>query len=473
MPFRNERDSMGEMQVPAEAYYGAQTARAVENFPISDMRLPRPFIFALAQIKWCSAQANFDLGALDQKRKDLIQAAAREVMDGKLDDQFVVDVFQTGSGTSTNMNCNEVIASRANEIVTGKRGGRDPVHPNDHVNMQQSSNDTIPTAMHIAAAVCIQKELIPALTHLESVLKKKAYEFDDCVKIGRTHLQDATPIRLGQEISGYASQASHSAARAQRAIDALLELPLGGTAVGTGINSHPDYADAAIALIAKQTGIPFVQAKNHFEAQATKDGIVECAGQLRTIALSLAKIANDVRLLASGPRCGLGEIAIPATQPGSSIMPGKVNPVMSEMLLQIAAQVVGNDATIAFSASPVGSTFELNVMMPIMAYNLIQSIQLLAKGSRVFADRCAAGITADRQRCSALVEQSLALCTALVPAIGYDRAAEIAKEAYKTGKTVRQIAEEKKLLDKRELDQALDAQRMTKPQADMVGAGGG
>lgn len=473
MSFRTEQDSMGQMQVPAEAYYGAQTARAVENFPISDLRLPRPFIAAMGLIKFCCAQVNCDLGLIDAKKRDLIQSAAAEVIDGKLDHQFVVDVFQTGSGTSTNMNTNEVIASRANEIATGKRGGKDPVHPNDHVNMQQSSNDTIPTAIHISAAISIQTELIPALSHLQTLLTKKAKEFDDVIKIGRTHLQDATPIRLGQEISGYASQAEHAALRAQKAIDALLELPLGGTAVGTGINSHPDYAKATIALIAKKSNIKFTEAKNHFEAQASKDGVVECSGQLRAIALGLAKIANDIRLLASGPRCGLGEISIPATQPGSSIMPAKVNPVMSEMLLQIAVQVVGNDATIAMAASPVGSTFELNVMMPVMAYNLLQSISLLAKGAQVFADRCAAGLTANREKCEQMVEQSLAMCTALAPVIGYDKAAGVAKEANKSGKTVRQIAEQKNVLPKEELSKVLDARRMTDPQADMVGSGGG
>jgi fumarate hydratase, class II len=473
MTFRTEHDSMGQMEIPTDAYYGAQTARAVENFPISDLRLPRAFLAAMGQIKWCCAQVNCQLGFIDAKKRDLIQAAANEVIEGKLDAQFVVDVFQTGSGTSTNMNTNEVIATRANEMATGKRGGKEPVHPNDHVNMQQSSNDSIPTAMHVSAAVSIQKELVPALAHLHAVLEKKAKELDDVIKIGRTHLQDATPVRLGQEIAGYARQAELAGERAKRAIEALRELPLGGTAVGTGINSHPDYAKAAIKLIAEKTGVNFVEAKNHFEAQAAKDGVVECSGLLRAIALGLAKIANDIRLLASGPRCGLGEISIPATQPGSSIMPAKVNPVMSEMLLQIAAQVVGNDATIAMAASPLGSTFELNVMMPVMAYNLLQSIALLAKGGRVFADRCAAGLTANRERCEQMVEQSLAMCTALAPVIGYDKAADIAKEANKTGKTVRQIAEAKKVLSENDLKKVLDARRMTEPQADMVGSGGG
>ncbi|HWP39932.1 MAG TPA: class II fumarate hydratase [Tepidisphaeraceae bacterium] len=473
MSERIERDSMGQMRVPADAYYGAQTARAVENFPISDLRFPRRFIAAMGLIKWAAADVSHRLGLLDARRRDLIQQAAQEVIDGKLDAHFVVDIFQTGSGTSTNMNVNEVIASRANEIATGSRGGKEPVHPNDHVNMQQSSNDVIPTAMHVSAAVAMREALIPALEHLEQTLSRKAAEFDDVVKIGRTHLQDATPIRLGQEISGYAAQARLGAMRAHKAIRALRELPLGGTAVGTGINSHPDFARQAIAIIAGKTGIEFVEAQNHFEAQAAKDAVVEASGQLRTIAISMTKIANDIRWLASGPRCGIGEITIPATQPGSSIMPGKVNPVMSEMVLQVCAQVLGNDATIAFSASALGSTFELNVMMPVMAYNLLQSIELLSRAARVFADRCVAGMQANRQRCESLVEQSLAMCTSLVPLIGYDQAAEIAKESLATGRTVREVARQKKVLDEAALNRALDPRRMTAPQADLIGSGGG
>ena len=471
--FRSEKDSMGEMQVPVDAYYGAQTARAVENFPISDLRFNRRFIAAMGLIKWACAQANFDLHLLDEKRRSLIQQAAQEVIDGKLDAQFVVDIFQTGSGTSTNMNTNEVIAGRANELASGKRGGKDPIHPNDHVNMEQSSNDVIPTAMHVSAAVAIKESLVPALNHLAEALEAKAKQFDDVVKIGRTHLQDATPIRLGQEISGYAAQARLSALRAEKAIRALRELPLGGTAVGTGINSHPDFAGAAIKTIAAKTGIDFVEAQNHFEAQASKDGIVETSGQLKTIAVSLTKIANDIRWLSSGPRCGIGEISIPATQPGSSIMPGKVNPVMSEMTLQVAAQVLGNDATIAFAASGLGSSFELNVMMPVMAFNVLQSIELLSRAARVFADRCVAGLEADRERCESLVEQSLAMCTSLAPVIGYDKSADIAKESFKTGKTVRQVAAERKLMPDADLNKTLDARRMTQPQADMIGSGGG
>ena len=471
--FRIEKDSMGEMKVPADAYYGAQTGRAVENFPISDLRFNRRFIAAMGLIKWSCAEINQKLGLFDDKKKSLIQRAAQEVIDGKLDGQFVVDIFQTGSGTSTNMNTNEVIASRANEIATGKRGGKDPVHPNDHVNQEQSSNDVIPTAMHVSAAVAIKESLVPALEHLARSLDAKARQYDEVVKIGRTHLQDATPIRLGQELSGYAAQAHLAVVRANKAINALRELPLGGTAVGTGINSHPDFAKQAVAVIATKTGIDFVEAKNHFEAQAAKDGIVEASGQLKTIAISLSKIANDIRWLASGPRCGIGEISIPATQPGSSIMPGKVNPVMSEMVLQVVAQVVGNDATVAFAGSGLGSTFELNVMMPVMAYNVLQSIELLSRAAQVFADRCVAGLEANKERCEGLVEQSLAMCTSLAPIIGYDKAADVAKESFKTGKTVRQVAQERKFMSDPELDKALNAKRMTQPQADMIGSGGG
>ena len=442
---RSEKDSMGEMQVPADAYYAAQTARAVENFPISDLRFNRRFIAAMGTIKWAAAEVNLGLKLINEQQHKLIQQAAVEVIEGKLDSQFIVDIFQTGSGTSTNMNSNEVIAGRANEIATGKRGGKSPVHPNDHVNMQQSSNDSIPTAIHISAAMAIQAALVPALEHLQKTLESKANQFDGIVKIGRTHLQDATPIRVGQEIGGYAAQTKLGVLRCVKAIRCLRELPLGGTAVGTGINSHPDFAKKAIALIANRTGIDFVEAENHFEAQAAKDGVVEASGFLKTIAVSLTKIANDIRWLASGPRCGIGELSIPSTQPGSSIMPGKVNPVMSEMVLQVAAQVIGNDATIAWAAG-MGSTFELNVMMPVMAYNLLQSIELLAKAARVFADRCVGGLEANVERCEALVEQSLAMCTSLAPIVGYDKAAEMAKESFKTGKTVRQIAEEKKLL---------------------------
>ncbi len=456
---------MGEMQVPEDAYYGASTARAVENFPISNLRFSRQFIAALGLIKSAAANANRQLQLLDAAKEGLIQQAAKEVIAGKLDDPFVVDIFQTGSGTSTNMNANEVIASRANEIASGRRGGKSPVHPNDHVNMSQSSNDVIPTAIHVAAAVAMRRELIPALSQLHGLLRNKSVEFDDVMKIGRTHLQDATPVRVGQVFGGYSAQVELSIDRAQTAIKALQQLPLGGTAVGTGINSHPEFAMSAIATISAATNIDFREASNHFEAQSAKDGIVEASGLLKTIGISLTKIANDIRWLASGPRCGIGEFILPATQPGSSIMPGKVNPVMSEMVLQVAAQVVGNDATIAWAAA-MGSTFELNVMMPVMAYNLLQSIDLLSSAARVFADRCVAGLTVNRERCEGLVEQSLAMCTSLAPIIGYDAAADIAKESFSTGKTVRQIAESRKVMSDEELNKALDPRRMTSPNAE-------
>jgi len=461
---RVEKDSMGELRVPADAYYCAQTGRAVENFPVSDLRFGRRFIAAMGLVKWCCAQVNLELGLLEENKAKLIQQAAQEVIDGKLDSQFVVDIFQTGSGTSTNMN--------ANELATGRRGGKEPIHPNDHVNMEQSSNDVIPTAMHISAAMAIKESLTPSLEHLAAMLGQKADKYDSVVKIGRTHLQDATPIRLGQELGGYAHQARLGAVRCLKAVHALRELPLGGTAVGTGINSHPQFAAKAAALIARMSGIEFIEAANHFEAQGAKDSIVEASGLVKTIAISLMKIANDIRWLASGPRCGLGEISIPATQPGSSIMPGKVNPVMSEMVLQVAAQVIGNDATVAWAAA-VGSSFELNVMMPVMAFNLLQSIELLARAARIFADRCVAGLDANAEHCAEMVEQSLAMCTALAPAIGYDKAAEVAKESFKTGKTVRQVATEKKLMGDAELKKALDPMRMTQPQTDIVGSGGG
>ncbi len=461
---RMERDSMGEMAVPADAYYGAQTARAVENFPISSLRFQRPFISALGMIKSAAAMVNSQMGLLDERRRELIHTAAEEVVDGKLDGQFVVDVFQTGSGTSTNMNANEVIASRANELESGKRGGRDPVHPNDHVNLQQSSNDVIPSAIHLAGSTQMNGLLVPALQRLSEALETQALRFEMQLKIGRTHLQDATPMTLGQELGGYAAQARYAVERVGRAIDALRELPLGGTAVGTGINSEPEFAGRVIDILCRRTGLKMLEAKNHFEAQAAKDGVVEASGLLRSVAISLTKIANDIRWLASGPRCGIGELRIPATQPGSSIMPGKVNPVMSEMVLQVAAQVVGNDATICWAGSGLGSSFELNVMMPVMAFNLLQSIELLSSAARVFADRCVAGIEADTERCSEMVERSLAMATSLAPIIGYDRAADIAKESLKTGRSIREIAIERNVLPPAELTRALDARRMTQRQ---------
>ncbi|MEE9293794.1 MAG: class II fumarate hydratase [Phycisphaerae bacterium] len=458
---RTETDSMGSMTVPASAFWGAQTQRAVENFPISGYRLGRPFIRALGLIKQSAAQVNKSLGRLDSKLADWIIRAAGEVIEGKLDDHFVLDVFQTGSGTSTNMNANEVISNRAIELAGGTIGSRDPVHPNDHVNLGQSSNDVIPTAIHVSAATAMKEDLIPALEHLHKSLAAKAQSFDDVVKIGRTHLQDATPIRLGQEFSGYARQAELSVMRAHKAVRALRELAIGGTAVGTGINTHPEFGRRMCAALSDASGIEFTEARDHCEAQAAKDAVCEASGFLRTIAISLSKIANDVRLLGSGPRCGIGEIRIPVTQPGSSIMPGKVNPVMSEMVIQVAAQVMGNDLAVTMGCRE--SFFELNVGMPLIAHNLLESIRLLAAAARVFADRCVDGIEADVERCQQLIEQSLAMCTSLAPLIGYDAAAAIAKEAFSQNKTVRQVALEKKVLTEAELDKALDARHMTEP----------
>ena len=461
---------MGKMQVPADAYYGAQTARAVENFPISDLRFPRQFIRALGLIKKHAAAANHSLGFLPQDISDAIQKAAGEVIDGKWDSQFVVDIFQTGSGTSTNMNANEVIANRAAEIHGGQRGDKS-IHPNDHVNRGQSSNDVIPTAIHLAALDGIIHELIPALSELHSALVKKAGEFDAVLKIGRTHLQDATPIRLGQEFSGYASQIEHGLARLVRLEVHLGELPLGGTAVGTGINTHAEFARRTIGGIVGETRLNLREAENHFEAQAAIDALVEASAALKTVAVSLIKIANDIRWLGSGPRCGLGELKLPATQPGSSIMPGKVNPVMCEMVIQAGAQVVGNDAAVTFAGT--FGNFELNTMLPVAAHNLLQSIGLLTKASRVFAHRCVAGLEADVVKCEANIERSLAMCTALAPEIGYDQAAKIAKVAYETGRTVREVATEISGLSKNRLDELLDARSQTEPGSGLGIGGGG
>jgi fumarate hydratase class II len=458
--FRTESDSMGPMQVPASAFYGAQTARAVENFPISNLRFPRSFLRALGLIKKHAALTNQELGGLEPRLAAAIVQAAQEVADGKWDAEFVIDIFQTGSGTSTNMNANEVIANRAVELLGGKRGEKQ-VHPNDHVNRGQSSNDVIPTAIHLAALEAIERRLIPALAGLEEALRQKAKEFRDVLKIGRTHLQDATPIRLGQEFGGYASQVQHGIARLRATEKNLGELALGGTAVGTGINTHPEFAPRTIARLAAEMNLPLREAADHFEAQGGRDAVVETSGMLKTVAVSLIKIANDIRLLGSGPRLGLGELKLPATQPGSSIMPGKVNPVMCEMLLQVCAQVQGNDAAITFSGS--FGNFELNVMLPVMAHNLLQSIELLAKASEVFARRCVAGLEADREKCNSNLELSLSNCTVLAPVIGYDKAAKIAKVAFQTNRTVRQVALEISGLDKTRLDQLLDPARQTAP----------
>jgi fumarate hydratase class II len=456
--YRTESDSLGEMQVPASAYYGAQTARAVENFPISNLRFPRQFIRALGLIKKHASRANASLGLLPALLPEAIEEAAQEVIDGKLDAHFVVDIFQTGSGTSTNMNANEVIANRATELLGGKRGDK-LVHPNDHVNRGQSSNDVIPTAIHLAALEAIEFQLRPALTELHEALLAKAEAFWEIRKIGRTHLQDATPMRLGQEFSGYAAQVAHGVRRLENVKIHLRELALGGTAVGTGINTHPEFARRAIQGLAQETKLDLHEAPNHFEAQAARDACVETSGALKTVAVSLIKIANDIRWLGSGPRLGLGELKLPATQPGSSIMPGKVNPVMCEMVLQVGAQVIGNDAAITFGGA--SGNFELNTMMPVIAYNLLQSIDLLANASRVFARRCVAGLEADPARCEGGIERSLAMATALAPVIGYDEAARIAKAAYESNRTVREVAAELSGLDPGTLDQLLDPKKTT------------
>ena len=452
---------MGEVAVPADALFGAQTQRAVENFPISNLRFPREFIQALGLVKLAAARANMDLGLLDHDIGNAIVSAAKETADGKLDRHFVLDIFQTGSGTSTNMNANEVIRNRAIQMLGGNVGDKKPVHPNDHVNMGQSSNDVIPAAMHVAVFDSIEHRLIPALRKLQKALNLKAGEFDSVVKIGRTHLQDATPVRLGQEFGGYARQVRLGISRLEKLRETLGELPLGGTAVGTGINTHPKFAARAIHHLSKLTGLNLREAGNHFEAQSAKDSIVEASGNLKTIAVSLTKIASDIRLLASGPRCGIGEITLPETQPGSSIMPGKVNPVIAESVLMAAAQVIGNDLTITIGGQ--AGILELNVMMPVMAHNILESIRLLAASATNLSERCILGIQANKERCNELVEKSLAMCTALAPEIGYDAAASIAEEAYKTGQTVRQIATAKKILPAKRLREILDPLRMTKP----------
>lgn len=448
---------MGPMQVPANAYYGAQTARAIENFPISDLRFPRAFIRALGLIKKHAATTNAALGLLPEKMSAAIQQASQEVIDGELDSHFPLDIFQTGSGTSTNMNANEVIANRAIELLGGKLGDKS-IHPNDHVNRGQSSNDVIPTSLHIAALEGIANQLIPALNELHEALVEKADAFKEILKIGRTHLQDATPIRLGQEFGGYASQVEQSISRLKSVVGHLGELALGGTAVGTGVNTHPEFARRTIQAIAKETGLNLREASNHFEAQGAIDSCVEASGALKTVAVSLIKIANDIRWLGSGPRCGLGELRLPATQPGSSIMPGKVNPVMCEMVIQVGAQVLGNDAVVTFSGTC--GAFELNTMLPVTAYNLLQSIALLASASQVFSRRCVVGLEADRQRCESKLEQSLAMVTALAPVIGYDKAARIAKMAYETGRTVREVALELSGLDEARINELLDPRKM-------------
>jgi fumarate hydratase class II len=459
---------MGEMEVPADAYYGASTQRAVLNFPISGQPFPRRFIRALGMVKRAAAQTNRELGLLPRRRARVIAAAAQEVVDGKLDDQFPIDIYQTGSGTSTNTNANEVIANRATEILGGERGSK-LVHPNDHVNLCQSSNDVIPTAIQLAAALAIQEELIPAIQRLQRALEVKSREFWPVVKTGRTHLQDATPIRLGQEFRGYAGQMEESVRRARAAVDELVRVPLGGTAVGTGLNSHPQYARLTTARLAKATRLPVRETTNHFHAQATLDAVVAAHGALRTIGTSLWKIGSDIRLMGTGPVAGLGELRLPETQPGSSIMPGKVNPVIIESLLMVIARVYGNDATVVV-AGQAGSLFELNVMMPVAAVAMLESITLLAAAVRNFSERCVEGLQAT-DRGPELVERSPMLATALNPVIGYDEAAKLAKESMRSGRSIRQLARGRGVSEK-QLNKVLDLGKMTKPGLEGPGGGG-
>lgn len=465
---RIERDSMGEMRVPMDAYYGASTQRAVLNFPISDLRFPRDFIRALGQIKQAAAQVNAELGNIDASVAGGIVQAAQEVIDGKLDEHFVLDIFQTGSGTSTNMNANEVIANRASELLGGSRGSR-KVHPNDHVNFGQSSNDVIPTAIHLSALVSLEKNLLPALEELQQALQKKADEFMPVIKTGRTHLQDATPIRLGQEFLGYTGQIERAISRIRHAQEELSEVALGGTAVGTGVNTHPDFARRVCQRLAQLDGVEVRETGNHFQAQSTLDSIVEASGTLNTVAASLMKIANDIRWLGSGPRAGIGEIDLPAVQPGSSIMPGKVNPVIAESVCMACAQVMGNHTTITIAGQ--AGNFEINVMMPVTAYNLLQSISLLAAVARNFTRQCIQDLKATT-RGPQMVERGLAICTSLAPVIGYDAAADISKQAYKTGRTVREVAREKTNLSEEDLERILNPENMTRPGLDGGSAAG-
>jgi fumarate hydratase class II len=459
---REERDSMGPVQVPQEALYGPQTARAVSNFPISGWTLPREFIAAMGIIKYAAATSHKKAGRLNETLSEVIIAASQEVIEGLLDEHFPVDVFQTGSGTSSNMNANEVISSRACQLLGGTIGDKSLVHPNDHVNMGQSSNDVIPTAMHLSAVWLIHRSLVPALQQLREALQAKANEFDDVVKIGRTHLMDAVPIRLGQEFSGYASQIEDSLKRLSQAVDGLCELPIGGTAIGTGLNAPSAFGEEMCQEISEFTGIPFRPAGNRFAAQAARDAALFASAALRNAALAMGKIASDIRLMGSGPRCGLGELLLPAVQPGSSIMPGKVNPVMCESVIQVACQVVGCDAAIAAGATGgVGSILDLNVAMPMIAVNLLTQIRLLSNVAEVFREKCIEGLQPNRKRCIELVDQSLAMITALAPEIGYDVAADIAKQAYSTGRTIREVCMEKHLMPQAELDELLDADAQT------------
>ncbi len=463
---------MGEIEVPSTAYYGAQTQRAVENFPISGWQMPIPMIRSMGRVKYACGVANRDLGKLTGTGKnpltdDQVNAmlsAAQDVIDGQLDDQFPIDVFQTGSGTSSNMNVNEVISNRAIERAGGDRfAAEKPIHPNDHVNMGQSTNDTFPTAIHVAVATEITNALIPALKRLSQTLHEKAQAWDQVIKIGRTHLMDATPLRLGQEIGGMARQIELSIERAETAVKSVCELPVGGTAVGSGINTHPEFGARVAKELARMTGIGFIEAVNHFEANAQRDGLVDCHSQLKTIATTLFNVANNIRWLGSGPRCGFYEIALPTRQPGSSIMPGKVNPVMCESMMQLTAKVMGNDQTITVSGA-AGGQFQLNIMMPVMCQTTLESIMLLTNGVNAFVDFCAAEMQANIDVCESFVEKSLSMCTSLNPYIGYEKAAKLAKEAFATGKTIRELCVEQQILPEDQLTEALDPMRMTEPQ---------
>jgi len=456
---RLEHDAIGPYEVPADAYYGIDTKRAVDNFPVSGILMPLEFIRALATIKRCAALANRDLGLLTPERADLIVQAADEVIAGKWDEQFVVEVFQTGSGTSTNMNVNEVIANRANEIAgKGPLGHYDPVHPNDHVNRGQSSNDTVPSALHLSVIMAMEKQLLPALEGLEATLRKRAADFDDIVKTGRTHLMDATPIRLGQEFLGYAGQVERGRRRIAQAIDGLREVALGGTAVGTGVNGHPEFAARTLAIVSEYAGVEVRETTNHFQAQSTIDAVVEASGQLKTLAISMLKIANDIRLMGSGPRASLFELELPSLQPGSSIMPGKVNPVIPEATVQVAAQVIGNDAAVAVAGQ--WGFFELNTMLPVAAYNVLQSVEILANVATLLDEKCVAGLVATENG-PRMVEHGLSIGTPLATVIGYDRAAELTNKAFASGKSIREVALEETDLTAEQLSEILDVRKMT------------
>jgi fumarate hydratase class II len=468
---RIERDSMGEMAVPDEMLYGASTQRAVLNFPVSGLRMPEPFIRALGLVKWACARANEELGQLSSEKSRMIQAAALEIAEGRLMAHFPIDVFQTGSATSTNTNANEVIANRAVQIAGHPGGSKHPLHPNDDVNLGQSSNDVIPTALHVSVALALRDDLTPALNALGAALESRAAHWNDVLKIGRTHLMDATPLSLGQEFSGYAMQVWKAVERSNRAMGSLSELAIGGTAVGTGINTHPEFGATVSRLLSNHTGLSFREARNHFEAQGARDDCVETAGQIIAITASLNKIANDLRLLGSGPRAGIAEISLPGTQPGSSIMPGKVNPVMSEMLVQVCLYVHGLMVSVQLAGRD--GYFELNTTLPLMAHCLHESIRCLSSAIRIFTERCVAGIEADVARCRDLVERSLMLATALNPHLGYDTAASVAKEAHSTGKTLRQVVLERGLMDSASLDRILDPATMNKPGGSIPGTSGG